>query len=537
MDEKYDIVVIGGGITGISIVRDLALRGVTNVILLEKGALVSGTSGRNHGLLHSGARYVVKDPISARECAQENKILRRIAPHVIEDLGGLFIALPQDPPSYADEFVNGCKNTGVEFEELSISEAMRLEPNLNPKVLRAYRVNDASIDVFQLALFTAYDAFIHGITIRPFSKVIDIIRDGVDVIGVKVQDMLRDRIYTIKTEIVVNATNAWANKVAGFIGLKLPIVLDRGTLVVFSRRILNTIVNRLRPPSDGDILVPHHTTSIMGTTSIVINDPEDIFPSSDEIFNMIRAAVEITPQAKNSRIIRAYAGSRALIAEKTNSSSRELPRSYKIFDHEVEDGISGFISIVGGKLTIARLMAEKLVDLILKKLGIRATCSTHKELLPGATDDINYEDLAKKMNIPNVIAMRIISRWGGIAKELINYANEEGTIVCDCELVHIAELRFAIDKLWVMNIDDLTKRCRAGMGPCQSMNCAYKLASILCKSNNIDANHVVEQFIDFLRRRWRGEYHVLFSDQERQCVLKLATYCCLGNFDKLLLRK
>ena len=534
MDEKHSVVIIGGGITGISIARDLALRGVSDILLLEKDALASGASGRNHGLLHSGARYVVKDPLSARECAQENKILRKIAPHLIEDTGGLFISLPQDPPSYVDEFIRGCKNTGVEFEELSISEALKLEPNLNPEILRVFHVNDASIDAFQLALLTAYDASINGASIRPFSKVIDIIKDGMDVIGVKVYDSLRRRTYTIRSEIVINATNAWANKVTKLIGIQLPIILDRGTLIVFSRRILNTVVNRLRPPSDGDILVPHHTTSIMGTTSISIDDPEKLLPSSEEIFSMVKAAVEITPEARSSRIIRAYAGPRALLSMGANNSSRELPRSYRIFDHEIENGVSGFISIVGGKLTTARLMAEKLVDVVLKKLGIRAPCPTHKESLPGADRDINYEDLAKKMKISNAAAMRIISRWGGMVREIINYANGEGTIVCSCESVHVAELRFAIEKLWAMNIDDLTKRCRAGMGPCQAMNCVYRLASILRQSNNFSADYILDYFIHFLRRRWRGEYPVMFSHQERQCILKLAIYCCLGNFDKLL---
>src|SRR4030042_6754123 len=98
---KTEVVVIGGGATGAGVLRDLALRGI-EAILLEKGELTSGTSGRNHGLLHSGARYAVNDPDSARECISENRILKRIASPCLEETGGFFVALPQDPPGYPE---------------------------------------------------------------------------------------------------------------------------------------------------------------------------------------------------------------------------------------------------------------------------------------------------------------------------------------------------------------------------------------------------------------------------------------------------
>src|SRR5690349_21759774 len=104
---ETQVLVIGGGATGAGVALDLALRGV-RTILVEMGDLATGTSGRYHGLLHSGGRYAVKDPESAKECIDENLILKQIAPHVLEDTGGLFILCPGDGDEYAQDWLTAC---------------------------------------------------------------------------------------------------------------------------------------------------------------------------------------------------------------------------------------------------------------------------------------------------------------------------------------------------------------------------------------------------------------------------------------------
>src|SRR5579859_6143517 len=140
-----DVLVIGGGATGTGVLRDLALRGI-GAILVEKGDLTHGTTGRYHGLLHSGARYVVKDPQSATECAAENVILRRIMPECLEDTGGLFVVTPADDEAYVEPFLRGCHNCGVPVSEISVSEALRREPLLNPRISRVFEVHDGAAD-------------------------------------------------------------------------------------------------------------------------------------------------------------------------------------------------------------------------------------------------------------------------------------------------------------------------------------------------------------------------------------------------------
>src|SRR5947207_6376736 len=120
---QTEALVIGGGSTGAGVARDAAMRGLRTV-LVERKDLADGTSGRFHGLVHSGGRYAVKDPDAAKECIHENRILRKIAADCIEDTGGFFVTTPWDDPAYADRFVEGCGATGVDCEEIDPAQAL-----------------------------------------------------------------------------------------------------------------------------------------------------------------------------------------------------------------------------------------------------------------------------------------------------------------------------------------------------------------------------------------------------------------------------
>ena len=139
--SKPHVIIIGAGFTGVATAHDLTLRGC-DVTVLERGDICHGTSGRTHGLLHSGGRYAVKDKESAVECIDENVILRKIVPQVIEPNGGLFIAIEEDDLAYAEQFIECCRECHIPLEELKPSQALKLEPNLNPDVLVAFLIPD-----------------------------------------------------------------------------------------------------------------------------------------------------------------------------------------------------------------------------------------------------------------------------------------------------------------------------------------------------------------------------------------------------------
>ena len=142
--EKTQVVIIGGGATGTGILWDLTLRGV-QAILLEKADLANGATGRCHGLLHSGARYAVKDPDAASECIRENTILRKVARACVHETGGLFVHLPQDDAAFVPQWVEGCAKAGIPTERLSRDEVLALEPNLPSDIVEAYTCPDANV--------------------------------------------------------------------------------------------------------------------------------------------------------------------------------------------------------------------------------------------------------------------------------------------------------------------------------------------------------------------------------------------------------
>src|SRR5512146_2426987 len=186
--SKPKVIVIGAGFTGVAAAHDLALRGF-DVTVVERGDLANGTSGRTHGLLHSGGRYAVNDQESAIECIDENLILRKIVPQVIEPNGGLFIAIDESDLAYAEEFIEGCEACHIPVEELNPRQALEFEPNINPAVLTAFKVPDATFDPLRLAMAFAATAKSHGARFRTFTEMEQFIIDGQrNVKGVKVAD-------------------------------------------------------------------------------------------------------------------------------------------------------------------------------------------------------------------------------------------------------------------------------------------------------------------------------------------------------------
>jgi glycerol-3-phosphate dehydrogenase len=175
--SKPHVIIVGAGFTGVATAHDLALRGC-DVTVVERGDLCNGTSGRTHGLLHSGGRYAVKDKESAIECIDENMILRRIVPQVIEPNGGLFVAIDESDLAYAELFIESCQECHIPLEELNPDQVLKMEPNINPKVLIAFLIPDGTFDPLRLALAFAGTAKHHGATFRTFTEVQGLLIDG-----------------------------------------------------------------------------------------------------------------------------------------------------------------------------------------------------------------------------------------------------------------------------------------------------------------------------------------------------------------------
>ncbi len=508
-----EVLVIGGGATGSGILRDLAMRGF-KAALVERRDLSHGTTGRYHGLLHSGGRYVVKDPLAARECIEENRILRRIMPHCIEDTGGFFVVTPWDDPAYGERFVSGCQKAGIPVEPVEIAQMLREEPHLNPEITHCFRIPDGSADSFAASDATAASARAYGAQVYTYHEVRRLVLDGSRVRGAVCYDLVNAEEVEFSCDMVVNASGAWAGKIAATAGLVVQIKPGKGTMVAVNQRIVNTVINRCKMPSDGDILVPAHTVAVMGTTDEQVADPDKFAIEPWEIRLMLDEGEKIIPGFKSLRMLRAWAGVRPLYQETTANASRDITRAYVLLDHAQRDGVEGLVTITSGKWTTHRKMAEVTVDKICQKLNLQRPCRTHQEAVdaPGETH-----------HKAHYLGMRLAE---------VEEEQSYGKLVCECELATYAEVERAI-QAGAKTIDDIRRDTRLGMGPCQGGFCTLRAAGMLHerRSTPVEASNVALK--DYLQERWKGLLPVLWGQQLRQERLDELMYLDVLNVDHL----
>ena len=367
------VVIIGAGSTGSATAHDLTLRGL-RVTVIERGEVASGTTGRNHCLLHSGGRYCVKDQESAIECIDENMILRKIMPDVLELNDGLFVAVTEDDLAFKDKFLAGCEDCHIPARDLPLKRAFQIEPYLSPKTLAAVQVPDGVFEPFRLCLAFLATARLNGAVVRNYTEVKEIVSQGHSVTGVKVLDHRTGKIETIGADVVVNATGPWAGDLAAMAHVDVPVSPTAGVMVTVRWRLNNMVINRLNKPSDGDIVVPQRATSIIGTTSWAVSNPDLVPIPKEHVDKMITQGEQMLPVIGRIPMRGVMAVARPLIS-KGGADEREVSRTFECFDHK-HDGVDGFVTISGGKTTTARAMAEKVSDIVCDKLGIQAACRT-----------------------------------------------------------------------------------------------------------------------------------------------------------------
>ncbi|KFX19774.1 anaerobic glycerol-3-phosphate dehydrogenase subunit A [Pectobacterium betavasculorum] len=522
--RETDVVVIGGGATGAGTARDCALRGL-RCLLLERYDIATGATGRNHGLLHSGARYAVTDGESARECIEENQILRRIARHCIEPTDGLFITLPEDDLGWQAQFITACQQAGIRAQALDPQEALRLEPAANPTLIGAVRVPDGSVDPFRLTAANMIDACEHGAEVLTYHEVIGLIRQGDRITGVRVFDHKKGVETEIYAQVVVNAGGIWGQHIAEYADLRVRMFPAKGALLILGHRINNMVINRCRKPADADILVPGDTISLIGTTSTHIDydQIDNMLVTPAEVETLMREGSMLAPALASTRILRAYAGVRPLVASDSDPSGRSVSRGIVLLDHASRDGLEGFITITGGKLMTYRLMAEWVTDAICKKLGHDVVCSTAQTPLPGseslnevktAPHALSAYPPAKPLSAP--LRGSAIYRHGERAGRMLSGERLDRSLVCECEAVTAGEVRYAVESLQVNNLIDLRRRTRVGMGTCQGELCACRAAGLLCRLGTATPEQSLTQLSQFLNERWKGIRPVAWGNALRE---------------------
>jgi glycerol-3-phosphate dehydrogenase len=506
------VIVIGGGATGIGLLWDLTLRGL-NVILLEQDSLASGTSGAFHGLLHSGARYAGSDPATAAECLAENRILRRVAREFVGSTGGIFARLEEDDPAWERRWRQGCRSAGLRPERLAIDDLRARMPALSPGLVAAYRVPDAAIDGFGLLWSLVWSATDSGARVYFGARVTGFLTDEAGVRGVRVLGVgavrrppsddagedPRVRVASagpvepgeIVAPVVVNATGPWVGDVAALAGTRaqaaIPVERDKGVMIVFNSRLVSTVVNRLRPPGDGDILVPHGPVTILGTSSVKVEGPERPAPTPAEVKRILNEGRALVPGLDGVPPLRAYAGVRPLLragAGVTSSDGdskrggrhgvsgggRAGGRGFMLIDHGQSGGPAGLLTIAGGKFTTFRAMAEVAGDLVVRLLGKRVSSRTAEVGIPRLGRNLSSRLFAPSPAAPATGTF-------GPAATGATPANLDELLACECEFVSLPCLLGLLDA--GLHLGDLRRLTRLGMGGCQGVFCAQRLAGAM----------------------------------------------------------
>lgn len=525
--QEYDTIIIGGGITGAGVARDCSLRGL-KVLLVEKQDFTNGATGRNHGLLHSGARYAVNDAESAAECIKENMILRRIARHCVDETDGLFITLPEDDLSYQKTFVDSCQKAGIQAEIIDPEEARRLEPSVNPTLTGAVRVPDASVDPFHLTTANIIDARRHGATVLNYHEVTELIMENGVVKGVVLRNNHTGETNEAYARVTINAAGIWGHLVAQKAGITINMFPAKGTLLIFGHRVNSMVINRCRKPANADILVPDDAVCVIGTTSdrVPFDTIDDLKVTSDEVDLLIREGEKLAPALSTTRILRAYCGVRPLVASDDDPSGRNISRGIVCLDHKVRDGMDGFITITGGKMMTYRMMAEVATDLACKKLGINATCTTATTPLPGS--ESVPETSHGQLFSSSFNAAR--GRHGTMAEAINHGSKEDDALICECEEVSVGEVKYAAEKLHVHNLMNLRRRTRVGMGTCQGELCTCRAANAICNDNVLASE---EGLKEFLNERWKGIRPVAWGQALGEAQLTATIYQGLCGLDKI----
>jgi glycerol-3-phosphate dehydrogenase len=289
-------------------------------------------------------------------------------------------------------------------------------------------------------------------------------KSGARILGADIADERSGSVTSVLPRIVVSAAGAWAGQIAGLAGIRLPMSPGKGTMLIFNVRMTDTVINRCHKPDDGDIMVPVHSVAILGTTEQTVEDPDVYGIGRDEVALLMAEGEKLFPDLPRMRLLRAYAGVRPLYEKERpaeDDDGRAISRAHVVIDH-VRDGVDNFVSIVGGKLTTYRLMAEQTAEVVCSKLGVTERSSTAHEVLPNQGDGRSY--------------------WlGHRLAEHEAAGGGDADLICECEMLTRSAIDTFLDQHWPCSLDDVRRGTRLGMGPCQGGFCTFRAAGLVAE--------------------------------------------------------
>ncbi|HKC62106.1 MAG TPA: glycerol-3-phosphate dehydrogenase, partial [Pyrinomonadaceae bacterium] len=442
-NKTFDVVIIGAGINGAGIARDAAMRGL-KVLLLDKGDIASGTSSWSTRLIHGGLRYLEYGEISlVRESLRERERLLYIAPHLVKPLPLLIPIYKQNRRGPLTIRAGMILYDLLSFDKslnhhqmLSREEATKLAPGLNREgLLGAALYRDAQVEYAErLVLENVLSAIEHSALVLTYARVDRFSIEETSVRGIEFTDLIAESVHTARAQIVVNASGPWVDDVLARTDARAHQLIGgtKGSHIIvekFEGAPSHALYAEAQKDGRPFFIIPWNNLYLIGTTDIAESGELDCVKASDaEIDYLLNETNRLIPSATLERasILYTYSGIRPLpfISDRDPAS---ITRRHFIRDHAPAP--NGLVSIVGGKLTTYRNLAEQTVDLILKKLKRRrVACRTAEEKLPGARTEgfaMFSEQFKVENNLPEFVASRLLRIYGTRANEVVKLASED----------------------------------------------------------------------------------------------------------------
>jgi glycerol-3-phosphate dehydrogenase len=489
-------------------------------------------------MIHGGPRYLTYDPDVTYTSCLDSGHIQRIAPH-------LLFRIPFLVPIHKGRYPAKVALTGYDafFDlydkyqplkrgkphvRLSSDELRQLEPGLQGDAVGGVTFDEWGIDGARLCVGNIVDAIEHGASVRVHTSVTEVLRgEGGRVTGVRWRDRQNGVSGQTTARIVVNATGAWAPLTASIAGLShraARIRPGKGIHVFLDRRLTNYAVVATAIDGRQVFLLPWQNMSVLGTTDDdYYGNLDDVVATGDEVRYLAQAVLRVFPAIKNARAIGTWGGVRPTLY-RWGVNEDHLSREHQIVDH-AEHGADGMYSMIGGKLASYRIFAEEMTDIVAQRLGNTAEPRTHIAPLPGGDQVIDPLSLCRGGAIDPVAAMRLEYRHGSRAQrvlERIERNPREGRVVCVCEPVTEAEVRYVVEHELAATVEDVSRRTRLGLGSCGGMRCAARCGAIVAEMKERSPAEGRRDALRFLAAAAKRRVAAVAPDQARQEALALA---------------
>jgi glycerol-3-phosphate dehydrogenase len=517
--HPLDVLVVGGGIVGTGIARDLALRGL-RVALVEQSDFASGTSSRPTRLIHGGLRYLeMFDFALVRTDMREREVLLRLAPHLVKPLPFLM-------PMYSRSMLYRAKlQAGMQLYDalsydkslptrqwLNRRQVLRLEPSLNPIELQgAWQFYDGQVSLVErLVIENALDAAAEGGIVLNYAQATRFVRDGAGAVtGAVVRDTVSGREVETRALLTVNATGPWLDLTTSDlrIGHRPLLRLTKGVHLVTPAATRQAHV--LFAQRDGRLffVIPWLGYSLVGTTDTDFEgDPAHAAATAEDVEYLVEEARRAFPVARFDEVYYTWAGVRALVRME-HVTEGKVSRKHALHDHARRDGVEGIVSVVGGKITGYRAIAEEVGDLVTQRLRHsrrRQRAKTHLRPLPGGhlVDLQTYVEQtlwpqAELLGLTREQVEHLGSTYGSLAPALLDRVRLNPSAaeqVCEHQPTIVAQIARAVEDEWARSLGDvLLRRTPLGLQACQALDCLPSIASHMAPLLGWDAAEQARQ--------------------------------------------